>query len=129
MREKKPNAIDIAVGMRIRLEREAKQMSQGKLGDALGVSFQQVQKYEKGTNRVSASRLTDIARILGTPVERLISDGKRLAGFEKNILDAMGKAGSTRWFLLWDGLAYHQRRAVINVMLAFKNTKIGPPLT
>ena len=57
---------DVEVGQRIRARRMAKGMSQTELGDLLGVTFQQVQKYEKGTNRTSAGRLAQIASILGT---------------------------------------------------------------
>ncbi|MCB8835790.1 helix-turn-helix domain-containing protein, partial [Escherichia coli] len=65
---KQPNQIDIDVGNKIRLRRRLTGMSQTALGTALGITFQQVQKYEKGTNRVGASRLSDMARILGVPV-------------------------------------------------------------
>jgi transcriptional regulator with XRE-family HTH domain len=65
---KKPNPIDVHVGGRIRMRRNMLGMSQEKLGERLGVTFQQVQKYEKGTNRVGASRLQDIASILSAPV-------------------------------------------------------------
>ena len=61
--------IDAHVGRRVRMRRAFFGMSQTKLGDALGLSFQQVQKYERGTNRMGASRLYDIARVLGVPVE------------------------------------------------------------
>lgn len=66
--KKKPNPIDIHVGGRIRLRRNMLGMSQEKLGEQLGITFQQVQKYEKGTNRVGASRLQAIATILEVPV-------------------------------------------------------------
>lgn len=62
--KKKPNPIDIHVGGRIRLRRNMLGMSQEKLGEQLGITFQQIQKYEKGTNRVGASRLQAIASIL-----------------------------------------------------------------
>ena len=62
------NAIDIHVGRRIRAARLAAGLSQEKLADALGVTFQQVQKYEKGTNRIGAGRLHDIALALNVPV-------------------------------------------------------------
>ncbi|TWG92402.1 transcriptional regulator with XRE-family HTH domain [Mesorhizobium sp. J18] len=70
MREnkKKPNPIDVHVGGRIRLRRNMLGMSQEKLGEALGITFQQIQKYEKGTNRVGASRLQAISSILNAPV-------------------------------------------------------------
>ena len=66
---KKPDPIDIHVGSRIRLARQALHMSQEKLGEALGITFQQVQKYEKGTNRVGSSRLMNISAALNRPVE------------------------------------------------------------
>jgi transcriptional regulator with XRE-family HTH domain len=66
---KKPlNSIDKHVGSRVRTRRMMLGMSQATLGDALGITFQQVQKYEKGTNRVSASRLQHISHILQVPV-------------------------------------------------------------
>jgi transcriptional regulator with XRE-family HTH domain len=62
--KKSPNDIDIHVGSRIRLRRVMLGLSQEKLGDGLGITFQQVQKYEKGTNRVGASRLQHISELL-----------------------------------------------------------------
>jgi transcriptional regulator with XRE-family HTH domain len=66
--KKSPNPIDKHVGSRVRMRRMMLAMSQEKLGDALGLTFQQVQKYEKGTNRIGASRLQAIANILQVPV-------------------------------------------------------------
>lgn len=68
MSQKSTGPLDKAIGQRIRLRRTAIGMSQEKLGEILGVTFQQVQKYEKGTNRVGASRLQSIADALGVPV-------------------------------------------------------------
>jgi transcriptional regulator with XRE-family HTH domain len=72
--KKKPNPIDIHVGSRIRLRRNMMGMSQEKLGESLGITFQQIQKYEKGTNRVGASRLQAIASILSVPVAFFFED-------------------------------------------------------
>jgi transcriptional regulator with XRE-family HTH domain len=66
--KKSPNPVDKHVGSRVRMRRMMLAMSQGKLGDALGLTFQQVQKYEKGTNRIGASRLQQISHILQVPV-------------------------------------------------------------
>jgi len=66
--KKAPNPIDKHVGSRVRMRRMMLGMSQEKLGDALGLTFQQVQKYEKGTNRIGASRLQQISQILQVPV-------------------------------------------------------------
>jgi transcriptional regulator with XRE-family HTH domain len=64
-----PNPVDTHVGSRVRMRRKMLAVSQEKLGDALGLTFQQVQKYEKGTNRIGASRLQQISQILKVPVE------------------------------------------------------------
>jgi len=63
-----PNPIDIHVGARVRMRRVLIGMSQEKLGERLSLTFQQIQKYEKGTNRIGASRLQQISEILGVPV-------------------------------------------------------------
>jgi transcriptional regulator with XRE-family HTH domain len=67
-RESGPNPVDIHVGSRVRLRRTLLGMSQEKLGEAIGLTFQQVQKYERGANRVGASRLFDLSRVLDVPV-------------------------------------------------------------
>jgi len=71
---RKPNPIDVHVGSRIRLRRTMIGLSQEKLGDALGITFQQIQKYEKGANRVGASRLQEISRVLKTPISFFFED-------------------------------------------------------
>ena len=68
MRKKKPNPIDVEVGHRIKLQRLNARLSQTALGENIGVTFQQVQKYESGLNRVGASRLTAIASVLKVPI-------------------------------------------------------------
>ena len=73
-RESHPSAIDVHVGSRIRLRRAMLGMSQERLGSALGLTFQQVQKYERGANRVGASRLFDISRILDVSISYFFDD-------------------------------------------------------
>lgn len=68
MRQKSPSPIDKHVGSRVRMRRLTLNMSQEKLGHSLGLTFQQVQKYEKGSNRIGASRLHQIANTLQVPV-------------------------------------------------------------
>ncbi|GLK83352.1 transcriptional regulator [Ancylobacter defluvii] len=68
MTKKSPNPIDKHVGSRVRMRRMMINMSQEKLGESLGITFQQIQKYEKGTNRIGASRLQNISSVLGVPV-------------------------------------------------------------
>ena len=73
--KKQPNPIDIHVGSRVRLRRMMLGMSQERLGESLGITFQQIQKYEKGTNRVGASRIQQISEILQVPVSFLFEGG------------------------------------------------------
>src|SRR6201996_6007744 len=67
--KKQANPIDVQVGNRVRIRRMLIGMSQERLGDLLGLTFQQVQKYEKGVNRIGAGRLFEVARILNVPVD------------------------------------------------------------
>lgn len=76
MTKRDPNFVDAHVGNRVRMRRQLIGMSQEKLGDLLGITFQQVQKYEKGTNRVSASRLYHMAKVLDVPIQ-FFFDGLR----------------------------------------------------
>src|SRR5215510_4888674 len=75
MSTKAPNPVDKYVGSRVRMRRIMLGMSQEKLGEALGLTFQQIQKYEKGTNRVGASRLQQISEVLQVPVSFLFDGG------------------------------------------------------
>ena len=79
MTSKQPHPIDRLVGSRVRMVRMARGLSQSKLADDLGITFQQVQKYEKGTNRISASRLFDISRLLGVGVRDLYAGADEIA--------------------------------------------------
>jgi transcriptional regulator with XRE-family HTH domain len=87
MSVKRPDPVDIEVGHRIRIERLSRGLSQTALANQLGVTFQQVQKYEKGVNRVGAGRLTKIAEVLGVPVGSFFS-GKEM------LVDGQAKEGS-----------------------------------
>lgn len=73
-RESRASPIDAHVGARIRLRRTLMGMSQERLGEALGLTFQQVQKYERGVNRVGASRLFDLSRVLDVPISFFFDD-------------------------------------------------------
>jgi transcriptional regulator with XRE-family HTH domain len=68
VQERAPNPIDVHVGLQVRLRRKDLKISQEKLAEALGLTFQQVQKYERGANRISASKLYEIARALQVPI-------------------------------------------------------------
>jgi len=69
-----PNPIDVQVGSRVRLRRNMLGLSQERLGDAIGLTFQQVQKYERGANRIGASRLHELSRVLDVPVSFFFDD-------------------------------------------------------
>jgi transcriptional regulator with XRE-family HTH domain len=71
---KRPNPTDIYVGSRVRMRRKMLGLSQEKLGEKLGITFQQIQKYEKGTNRVGASRLQAMANAMEVPVSYFFPD-------------------------------------------------------
>ncbi|MFT8245654.1 helix-turn-helix domain-containing protein [Roseomonas sp. BN140053] len=84
-REHRPSPIDVHVGTRVRLRRTLLGMSQEKLGEALGLTFQQVQKYERGVNRIGASRLFDLSRVLDVPIGFFFDD----------MPDSLGGSGGT----------------------------------
>jgi transcriptional regulator with XRE-family HTH domain len=92
MTKKAPNPIDKHVGSRVRMRRMMLGMSQEKLGDALALTFQQVQKYEKGTNRIGASRLQQISQILQVPVAFFFEGAPHLT--DGMVVDAMETAPS-----------------------------------
>ncbi|GGC32737.1 hypothetical protein GCM10011504_08710 [Siccirubricoccus deserti] len=92
-REHRPSPIDVHVGGRVRLRRTLLGMSQEKLGDALGLTFQQVQKYERGVNRIGASRLFDLARVLDVPIGFFFDDmPDALGGSMNTVRRAIGFA-------------------------------------
>src|ERR1041384_2653231 len=97
--KKSPDPIDRLVGQNIRIFRKAKGLSQTEVGDALNVSFQQVQKYENGSNRVGSGRLARIARLLGVPVARFFmnrSTGEEGEGAGDTVTDLLGSPYAIR---------------------------------
>lgn len=103
--KKAPNPIDKHVGSRVRMRRMMLSMSQEKLGDALGLTFQQVQKYEKGTNRIGASRLQQISHILQVPVEFFFEGAPHVPGTARAEGDAPSPAYVADFLSSTDGLA------------------------
>ncbi|HEY4547011.1 MAG TPA: helix-turn-helix transcriptional regulator [Pedomonas sp.] len=81
-----PHPIDIHVGTRVRARRRLLGITQEKLGEALGLTFQQVQKYERGSNRISASRLFELSRILAVPVTYFYEGAEALDGEANAVL-------------------------------------------
>jgi transcriptional regulator with XRE-family HTH domain len=91
--EKTPNPVDVSVGARIRLARKTQGLSQQALADSVGITFQQIQKYESGTNRVSASMLSKIASTLSVRIAEFFgtADG---AGLNDEIAGLLGESGA-----------------------------------
>jgi transcriptional regulator with XRE-family HTH domain len=113
----KPNPIDVHVGTRVRLRRTLLGMSQEKLGDALGLTFQQVQKYEKGTNRIGASRLQQISNILQVPVSFFFEGAPHMPGHT-----GMGEAPSPAY--VSDFLATSDGLSLTKAFMRIKNSKL-----
>lgn len=105
MAKKAPNPIDKHVGSRVRMRRMMLGMSQEKLGDALGLTFQQVQKYEKGANRIGASRLQQIAQILQVPVEFFFEGAPNVPPHSHGLSEAPSPAYVADFLATSDGLA------------------------
>ncbi|CUW37831.1 Putative transcriptional regulator, HTH-XRE family [Magnetospirillum sp. XM-1] len=88
-----PNPVDIHVGGRVRLRRTLMGMSQEKLGESIGLTFQQVQKYERGANRIGASRLFDLSRVLDVPVSFFFDDMAETVQDQSPVAVARGVSG------------------------------------
>jgi transcriptional regulator with XRE-family HTH domain len=121
MTKKTPNPIDKHVGSRVRMRRMMVGMSQEKLGDALGLTFQQVQKYEKGTNRIGASRLQQISSILQVPVA-FFFEGAPQASNDDNIELRLDGAPSPAY--VSDFLATSDGLALTKSFMRIKDAKL-----
>jgi transcriptional regulator with XRE-family HTH domain len=117
MAKKTPNPIDKHVGSRVRMRRMMLSMSQEKLGDALGLTFQQVQKYEKGTNRIGASRLQAISNILQVPVSFFFEGAPHMPGHL-----GMGEAPSPAY--VSDFLATSDGLSLTKSFIKIKSSKL-----
>lgn len=118
--KKAPNPIDKHVGARVRMRRMMLSMSQEKLGDALGLTFQQVQKYEKGTNRIGASRLQQISNILQVPVSFFFDGAPHVPGTGR--LEGMGEAPSPAY--VSDFLATSDGLALTKAFMRIHDSKL-----
>jgi transcriptional regulator with XRE-family HTH domain len=117
MSKKSPDPRDIEVGQRVRTFRVHKGLSQEKLGNALGLTFQQVQKYEKGTNRIGAGRLQRIAEILDVPVTDLFAPQKRPGTGPSEVFELLQTAASLRLLRAFGRIRDPQvRQAVTNLV-------------
>ncbi len=118
MAKKAPNPIDKHVGSRVRMRRMMLSMSQEKLGDALGLTFQQVQKYEKGTNRIGASRLQQISLILQVPVSFFFEGAPPPPGEQSGFGDAPSPGYVTDFLATTDGLT------LVKAFMRIENAKL-----
>lgn len=119
MPKKTPDPTDKHVGSRVRMRRMMLGMSQEKLGDALGLTFQQVQKYEKGTNRIGASRLHHTAHILQVPVAFFFEGAPRVPGLPTRKDDAPSPEYVSDFLATSDGLA------IARAFTRIKDAKLG----
>ena len=122
MSVKRPDPVDIEVGHRIRIERLARGLSQTALANQLGVTFQQVQKYEKGVNRVGAGRLTKIAEVMGIDVgtffgaKDMVSDEAKESG-ESSPLKLLTVSGAFRLLRAYGDIEdSNLRRAIVDLV-------------
>ena len=111
--EVEPDPIDVAVGNRIRVRRKWIKMSQGTLADHLGISFQQVQKYERGANRVSASMLVKIAQKLETTVAELVGESE--GTIDSDMLASLANPGAVDLLRHYDDMDAKLRSSVVNL--------------
>lgn len=118
MSTKAPNPVDKYVGSRVRMRRIMLGMSQEKLGEALGLTFQQIQKYEKGTNRVGASRLQQISEVLKVPVSFLFDGGP------SGVAAADGSAESVSPAYIADFLATSEGLALTRAFTRIPDSKL-----
>jgi transcriptional regulator with XRE-family HTH domain len=119
MAKKAPNPIDKHVGSRVRMRRMMLGMSQEKLGDSLSLTFQQVQKYEKGTNRIGASRLQQISGILQVPVSFFFEGAPHAPG---HMASGMAEAPSPAY--ISDYLATSDGLALTKAFMRIKSSKM-----
>jgi transcriptional regulator with XRE-family HTH domain len=125
---KSPNNVDVAVGARVRFRRKQLGLSQGRLGEKLGITFQQIQKYEKGTNRVGASRLQAMASVLDVPVSYFFPDSGAASAKQDEftlLLDSRGAVEMLTAFTSIEDPAV--RRAILALTRALKNAAVKPP--
>jgi len=117
-----PKGIDTAdrhVGQRVRAYRLSRGMSQSTLGEKIGVTFQQVQKYENGVNRIGSGRLQKIAAILGVPISALFNEDTKsgAAGADRVLTEILSKADAMRLLWAFDTIKdSKQRLALVNLV-------------
>jgi transcriptional regulator with XRE-family HTH domain len=116
----KPNPIDVHVGKRLRLRRTLLGMSQERLGELLGLTFQQIQKYERGVNRIGSSRLYELGQILDVPVSFFFDDmvGNRLPSSINGGLPGLAEEAAS-FHRSHDGTLLLERRETLELVRAY----------
>jgi transcriptional regulator with XRE-family HTH domain len=111
-----PDPLDVMVGARIRILRNHRGMSQGELAGKIGVTFQQVQKYEKGTNRVGASRLSRIASVLGVSVGELFESSENKSAAAKSPFRLLAERDALRVLTAFSRTTNPRVRAITKLL-------------
>jgi transcriptional regulator with XRE-family HTH domain len=135
---RRPNPIDVHVGSRVRFRRMLLGMSQEKLGEKLGLTFQQVQKYEKGINRIGASRLFDLAQVLGVSVQFFYEEAPSQEGHSatpQGFAESPDESAIVEFLRSRDGLELNRafvrisdvkaRRAIVDLVRSLANDSQG----
>ncbi len=108
-----PDPVDIAIGARMRLRRKSLGISQGVLSERVGVSFQQIQKYERGANRVSGSMLVAIAAALDTSVGWLVGEEGGLSDAADEVIQALALTGAVDLLEAFAAIPHASARAAL----------------
>jgi transcriptional regulator with XRE-family HTH domain len=111
-----PDPVDIAIGARMRLRRKTLGMSQGALADRIGVSFQQVQKYERGANRVSGSTLVAVAAALDISVGWLVGEDGAIADVADDLVQALAITGAVELLEAYAAIPKASARAALTAL-------------
>lgn len=115
--------VDVTVGTRIRFTRKMRNISQQALAEAIGVSFQQVQKYERGANRVSASMLVRIADTLEVDISDLFGRATARGAIDDQLADLLAKTGALDMLTAYSSLTSDSRSALVGLMRTLQ--KVG----
>lgn len=118
-----PDPVDVTVGTRIRFSRKMRNISQQALAEAIGVSFQQVQKYERGFNRVSASMLVRIADTLEVDISDLFGRANARGAIDDQLADLLAQTGALDMLSAYAGLTSDSRGALVGLMRTLR--KVG----
>jgi transcriptional regulator with XRE-family HTH domain len=116
MAGRKADPLDVMVGAKIRVLRVSRGLSQTDLADKIGVTFQQVQKYEKGANRVGASRLSQIASVLGISIGELFNQSRHKPGDADSPFRLLTEPGAVRVLKAYVRTDPRVRRAIVNLI-------------